>query len=187
MNPPSTVSPISSSRALQRAPPVDSPGHRASNAWKFAFAAGVAPLLAGLTVLLTTWVNAARPSKPWWTGLGTLGFTFHGIGTAGSGSAAFLQTLGSVGGVNIVGGAVAVMVVSRFGLREGRAWAWWTLAFFLGWVGLHDLFMAVRFLFATGQPLAVFPAFYCAMMAIALVRSRGLVRQHAGRPLASIP
>jgi hypothetical protein len=178
----STVHAVSSSRAPQHVPP-EPPGHVASNAWKFAAAAAVAPLLAGLTVILTTWVNAARPSKPWWTGVGTLGFSFHGIGAAGTGSAAFLQTLGSVGGVNIVGGAVAVVVVSRFGLREGRAWAWWTLAFFFGWVGLHDLFMAVRFLLATGQPLAVFPAFYCAMLATALVRSRGLVRQRAARSL----
>src|SRR5262249_23752947 len=111
----------------------------------------------------------------WWTGVGRLGFSFQGIAAAGTGAGAFLQTLGSVGGVNIVGGAVAVMIVSRFGLRGGRAWAWWTLAFFLGWVGLHDLVMAVRFLFATGQPLAVFPAFYCVMLATALVRSRALI------------
>jgi hypothetical protein len=164
-----------SARAIHESSSTAASGATANNAWRFATAAAIAPLLAGFTVILTTWVNAARASKAWWTGIGTLGFSFDGIGAAGSGAAEFLRTLGTVGGVNIVGGAVAVMVVSRFGLREGRAWAWWTLAFFLGWVGVHDLVMALRFLFATGQPLAVFPAFYCVAMAIALFRSRELV------------
>ena len=173
---PLSTAPAVSRQGLQHALPVEAPSRVANNAWKFATAAAFAPLLAGLAIVLTTWVNAARASNPWWTGVGRLGFSFDGISAAGTGAAAFLETLGSVGGVNIVGGAVAVMIVSRFGLREGRAWAWWTLAFFFGWVGLHDLVMALRFLIATGQPLAVFPAFYCVMMGTALVRSRGLVQ-----------
>jgi hypothetical protein len=84
-----------------------------------------------------------------------------------------VQLSGSVGGVNIVAGAVAVIVVAWFGLRRGQRWAWWFLAFCLFWVGLHDAAMATLFFNVTGQPLMVLPYSYCVLMLAGLLRSRG--------------
>ncbi|WP_158070251.1 hypothetical protein [Mycobacterium sp. IS-836] len=144
--------------------------------WKLNFAAGFVPLAAGLTTLLTTWVGvAARANSAWWTGLGTLDFSYSDLSRAGLDAPAWMQLSGSVGGVNIVAGAVAVIVVARFGLRDGQRWAWWFLAFCFVWVGLHDAIMATRFFSATGQPLMVLPYGYCVLMLAGLVRSRDAV------------
>ncbi|MGE2815611.1 hypothetical protein ACQI5H_10755 [Mycobacterium heidelbergense] len=141
--------------------------------WKLNFAAGFVPLAAGLTTLLTTWIGvAARTNSPWWTGLGTLDFSYSDLSRAGLDAPAWTQLSGSVGGVNIVAGAVAVIVVARFGLRDGQRWAWWFLAFSFVWVGLHDAIMATRFFAATGQPLMVLPYSYCVLMLAGLARSR---------------
>ena len=86
------------------------------------------------------------------------------LSRAGREAPAWVQLSGSVGGVNIVAGAVAVIVVARFGLRGGQRWAWWFLAFCLVWVGLHDATMATRFFYATGQPVLVLPYTYCVLM-----------------------
>jgi hypothetical protein len=143
--------------------------------WKLNFAAGFVPLAAGLTTLLTTWIGVARANSPWWTGLGTLDFSYSGLSRASLDAPAWIQLSGSVGGVNIVAGAVAVIVVARFGLRGGQRWAWWFLAFCFVWVGLHDATMATRFVSATGQPLMVLPYSYCVLMLAGLLRSRGAV------------
>jgi hypothetical protein len=143
--------------------------------WRLNFAAGFVPLAAGLTTLLTTWTGVARANSPWWTGLGTLDFSYSNLSRAGLDAPAWMQLSGSVGGVNIVAGAVAVIVVARFGLRGGQRWAWWFLAFCFVWVGLHDATMATRFFSATGQPLMVLPFGYCVLMLAGLVRSRGAV------------
>jgi hypothetical protein len=143
--------------------------------WKLSFAAGFVPLLAGLTTLLTTWINVARANSPWWTGLGTLDFSYSDLSRAGLDARAWMQLSGSVGGVNIVAGAVAVMAVARFGLRGGQHWAWWFLAFCFAWIGLHDATMATRFFSATGQPLMLLPYSYCVLMLAGLLRSRRAV------------
>jgi hypothetical protein len=79
------------------------------------------------------------------------------------------------GGVNIVGGAVAVIMVARFGLRGGQRWAWWFLAFCFVWVGLQDATMATRFFNATGEPFILLPYTYCVLMLAGLLRSRRAV------------
>ena len=143
--------------------------------WRLNFAAGFVPLIAGLTTLVTSWVNVARGDAPLWTGLGQLPFSYSDLAGAGPGAAAWLELNGSVGGVNIVAAAIAVSVVSRFALREGRRWAWWFLAFCLMWVGLHDATLATRFFAATGQPVMVLPYTYVALMTAGLLRSRRAV------------
>ncbi|MCB0939387.1 MAG: hypothetical protein KDB72_04020 [Mycobacterium sp.] len=143
--------------------------------WRLNFAAGFVPLIAGLTTLITSWVNVARGDAPLWTGLGRLSFSYSDIAGVGPGAAAWLELNGSVGGVNIVAAAVAVIVVSRFALREARRWAWWFLAFCLVWVGLHDATLATRFFAATGQPVMVLPYTYVALMTAGLLRSRPAV------------
>ncbi|WP_090606988.1 hypothetical protein [Mycobacterium lentiflavum] len=143
--------------------------------WKLNFAAGFVPLAAGMTTLLTTWLGVARANSPWWTGLGSLDFSYAGLSRAGLDAPAWTQLSGSVGGVNIVAGAAAVIVVARFGLRGGQRWAWWFLAFCFVWVGLHDAVMATRFFRATGQPLMVLPYSYCVLMLAGLLRSRRAV------------
>src|SRR5262245_17515267 len=138
--------------------------------WRLAYAAGFVPLLAGMVVILTNWINIMRADSPWWTGVGMLGFTYNGLAAAGAGP--YLALTGSVGGVNVVGAAVAVIVVARYALRNGQRWAWWFLAFCLVWIGLHDAIMATRFFAATGQPLMVLPLTYCTLLLAGLLRSR---------------
>ncbi|MFN8043433.1 MAG: hypothetical protein U0S13_08825 [Mycobacterium sp.] len=86
--------------------------------WRLNFAAGFVPLIAGLTTLVTSWVNVARGDAPLWTGLGQLPFSYSDLAGVGPGAAAWLELNGSVGGVNIVAAAIAVIVVSRFALQE---------------------------------------------------------------------
>ncbi|WP_345752516.1 hypothetical protein [Microbacterium rhizophilus] len=140
--------------------------------WRFTFVAGFVPLVAGLTILLATWLATVRPDAPYWLVVGELNFTHRSLAEAGSHAAEWIDVNGSVSGVNIVAAAIGVMVASRFGLREGRRWAWWFLAFCFVWVGLHDAVMATKFLVATGVPLLILPYTYCVLMAIGLIRSR---------------
>src|SRR5262245_17474275 len=114
--------------------------------WRLNFAAGFAPLVAGANLLATTWL--------------------HG---AGAGTTAYVELLGSVGGVNIIGAAIAVILVARFGLRNGQRWAWWFLAFCLLWIGVHDAVMTTRFFLATGQPFMVLLIIYCTMMLVGVI------------------
>jgi hypothetical protein len=138
--------------------------------WKLIVTAGFVPLVAGFMTIVTTWVNIARGAGLWSTGVGTLGFSYQSLAAIGAGP--YVELTGSVGGVNIVGAAVAVIVVARFGLREGQRWAWWFLAFCLVWIGAHDAIMATRFFFATGQPLPLMPLTYSALMLAGLAKSR---------------
>ena len=120
--------------------------------WRLIFAAGFAPLVAGVNLLITTWLHPA-----------------------GANATAYVELLGSVGGVNIVGAATAIILVARFGLRDGQRWAWWFLAFCLLWIGVHDAVMTTRFFLATGQPVMVLPFTYCALMLAGLLKSRPAV------------
>jgi hypothetical protein len=143
--------------------------------WRLTFIAGFVPLVGGLLALLATWVGVVRAGSTWWVGTGTLDFSYADLSKAGSDAAAWVDLTGSVGGVNIVAAAVAVSVVSAFGLRTGQRWAWWFLAFGLIWVGLHDAVMATRFFAHTGQPLMLLPYTYCILMVAGLLRSRRAV------------
>jgi hypothetical protein len=120
--------------------------------WRLIFAAGFAPLVAGANLLATTWLHPT-----------------------GADATAYVELLGSVGGVNIVGAAIAVILVARFGLRDGQRWAWWFLAFCLLWIGVHDAVMTTRFFLATGQPFMLLPLTYCALMLAGLLKSRPAV------------
>ncbi len=108
-------------------------------------------------------------------GTGSLGFSYSSLDAAGAGASAYVELLGSVGGVNIVGAAIAVIMVARFGLRDGQPWAWWFLAFCLLWIGVHDAVMTTRFFLATGQPFMLMPFTYCALMLAGLLKSRHAV------------
>lgn len=143
--------------------------------WRLNFVAGFVPLLAGLSILLSTWIGVARANSAWWTGLGTLDFSYSSLSRAGRDAPEWVQLTGSVGAVNIVAGAVAVIVVARFGLRGGQRWAWWFLAFCFVWVGLHDATMATRFFSVTGEPFMLLPCAYCVLMLGGLLRSRRAV------------
>ncbi|MHA7648638.1 hypothetical protein ACX9NE_01280 [Mycobacterium sp. ML4] len=147
--------------------------------WWLTFAAGLVPLMAGLMTLLTLWVGVVRAGSPLWTGLGHLGFSFSDVSALGTGATAWVELSGSVGGVNVAAAAVAVLVVSRFALREGRQWAWWFLVFCLVWIGLHDAVMATRFFAETGQPVMVMPYTYVTLMLAGLLRTRKAVFAHA--------
>ena len=129
-------------------------------------------MTAGLLALLVTWVGVVRAAPTWWVGIGSLDFSYADLPKAGADASAWLNMIGSVGGVNIVAAAVAVSVVSLFGLRTGRRWAWWFLLFCLVWVGLHDAIMATLFSAHTGQPLLLLPYTYCTLMLTGLLRSR---------------
>jgi hypothetical protein len=153
--------------------------------WRLNFAAGFIPLTAGLIVLATTWINVARADVLWWIGTGSLGFSFASLRAAGAGAAAYVEMLGSVGGVNIVGAAVAVILVARFGLGDGHLWAWWFLAFCLLWIGVHDAVMTTRFFLATGQPFMLMPFTYCGLMLAGLLKSRRAVFKLSPPTLAS--
>ncbi len=164
-----------SSQPMRPAAPVGNPDHggdRASSGWWLNFAAGFVPVVAGLSTLLATWVGVARADSAWWTGLGTLGFSFSSVSAAGSGAQDWLELTGSVGGVNVTAAGLAVSAVAWFGLREGQRWSWYFLAFCFLWVGLHDAFMATRFFQATGQPALIMPYTYCVLMLAGLVRTR---------------
>ena len=150
-------------------------GSPSVSGWRLIFVAGFVPLVAGLITLLTTWLGVARSDSRWWTGVGSLDFSYSTLSRAGSDAPAWVQLTGSVGGVNIAAGAVAVIVVARFGLRNGQRWAWWFLAFCFVWVGLHDATMATRFFQTTGQPFMLLPYTYCALMLGGLLRSRRAV------------
>jgi hypothetical protein len=139
--------------------------------WRLTFIAGFVPLVAGLLVLLVTWVGIVRAGSAWWVGLGSLDFSYASLSKAGADAPAWVELIGSVGGVNIVAAAVA------------QRWAWWFLAFCLTWVGLHDAITATRFSVHTGQPLMLLPYTYCILMVAGLLRSRRAVftaANHAG-------
>ena len=150
-------------------------GSPSVSGWRLIFVAGFVPLVAGFITLLTTWLGVARSDSRWWTGVGSLDFSYSTLSRAGSDAPAWVQLTGSVGGVNIVAGAVAVIVVARFGLRNGQRWAWWFLAFCFVWVGLHDASAATRFFQTTGQPFMLLPYTYCVLMLGGLLRSRRAV------------
>ena len=122
-----------------------------ADGWKWNFAAGFVPLLAGLLVLLTSWWSMSHSDTPWFLGISSLNFSFDQLRATSSAAGPFVEVLGSVGGVNIVAGAVAVIVVSRFAVRRGQAWAWWFLFFCFIWVGLHDAWSATKFFLHTGN------------------------------------
>jgi hypothetical protein len=108
-----TDRPVGAASAKPTAPP---------GGWRLSFLAGFVPLMAGLTTLLSTWIGVAAANSAWWTGLGTLDFSYSTLARAGNDAPAWVQLTGSIGGVNIVAGGVAVIVVSRFGLRGGQRW-----------------------------------------------------------------
>jgi len=143
--------------------------------WRLNFIAGFVPLLAGLLMLMATWVGVARPDALWWIGTGNLNFRFGGLSSAGPDAGSWVEIIGSVGGVNVAAAAVAVSVVARFGLRPGHRWAWWFLLFSLLWVGVHDAVVATLFFAQTGAPLMLMPYTYCALMIAGLARSRRAV------------
>lgn len=143
--------------------------------WWLTCVAGLVPLSAGIVTLIGLWNAVAHADSPVNTGLGHLGFSYADLASVGEGASAWLELNGSVGGVNVAAAAVALIVVSRFGLREGRRWAWWFLAFCLIWVGLHDAVMATRFFLVTGQPVMVLPYSYVSLMVVGLLRTRRAV------------
>jgi hypothetical protein len=96
-----------STKSSTAAEPADSPvelAHLAIPGWWLNFVAGMVPLLAGLVVLLISWLGVARADSKWWTGLGTLDFSYSDLAAAGSDAPPWVEMLGSVGGVNIVAG-----------------------------------------------------------------------------------
>jgi hypothetical protein len=156
---------------------IDMAGGDGVPGWKLSFAAGFVPLIAGLNFLITDLYNVANADAPWWTGLGSLRFSFGGVAAAGVDAGPFVNLLGSVGPVNVIGAAVLAIAVARYGLREGRKWAWAVLAFDLVWVGFHDAFAAFRFYLASGQPAFVFPFTFVTLMFLGLAKSRAAVFQ----------
>jgi len=144
--------------------------------WKWTCAAGFAPLVAGLLILATTWWSILNSAAPWSLGISRLNFSFDQIRSVGSSAASLLEALASVGAVNITATAIAVIVVSRFALRRGEAWAWWFLFFCLVWVGFHDAWAATRFFLRTREPLLVLPYSFCTLMLIGLYKSRSAAR-----------
>ncbi|MGW5580677.1 hypothetical protein [Micromonospora chokoriensis] len=154
--------------------------------WRLNFAAAVLPFVAGIITLLVTWVSSTNDDSPYWIGTGHLDFSHAELSRVSTEATAWLDVNGSVGGVNIVAAAVAVMVISRFGLRVGHRWAWWFLAFCFVWVGLHDAVMATRLFAKTGEPLMIMPYAYCILMAAGLLRSRRAVFADASNVSTSV-
>jgi hypothetical protein len=143
--------------------------------WRLSFAAGFVPLSAGLTFLITGLFNISSAGSLWWTGLGSLRFSFKDLAASGPDADAFIVLLGTVGPVNIIGAAVLAIAVARYGLRVGRKWAWFVLAFDLVWIGLHDTFAAFRFYLATGQLAFLFPFTFVTLMFLGLAKSRARI------------
>jgi hypothetical protein len=142
--------------------------------WRLSFAAGLAPLIAGFILMISDLYNISNADGLWWTGLGSLRFSFRSLTDVGPDVGPFIN-LGFIGPVNIIGAAVLAIAVAYYGLREGRKWAWLILAFYLAWVGFHDAFAAFRFYLATGQVAFVFPLAFVTLMSLGLARSRASV------------
>jgi hypothetical protein len=62
--------------------------------WKWTFAAGVAPLVAGLLLLGTTWWSFFHRDAGWFLGISSLDFSDQAIRSVSPSAAAFLETLG---------------------------------------------------------------------------------------------
>jgi hypothetical protein len=143
--------------------------------WRLSFAAGFVPLIVGLTFLITDVFHVSSIDRLWWTGLGSLRFSLKDLVASGPDADAFITLLGTVGPFNIIGAAVPAIAVSRYGLREGRKWAWFALAFDLVWIGFHDAFAAFRFYLATGQLAFLFPFTFVTLMFLGLAKSRARI------------
>ncbi|HSS23273.1 MAG TPA: hypothetical protein VLL82_02430, partial [Mycobacterium sp.] len=62
--------------------------------WRLNFVAGFVPLFAGLTMLVSTWLGVARANSAWWTGIGTLDFSYSSLSRAGLDAPAWVQLTG---------------------------------------------------------------------------------------------
>ena len=102
-------------------PNSSSEGPREANRWKWTRAAGVAPLIVGALLLGATWWSFFHKADGRSLGVSRLDFSDQAIRAVSPSAASYLETLGSVGAVNIVAGAVAVIVVSRNSLRHGQS------------------------------------------------------------------
>lgn len=143
--------------------------------WKWNFYAGLVPLTAGFMTLLMTWISILNAKTNWGLPGSSLNFSFEQIAHLNEQLAAYVELSSSVGGVNIVIGAIAVMVISRYGLRDGHKWSWFYLLFSLVWVGFHDAWSATRFFLATGNPSLILPYLYCLLMSTGLIKTyRGI-------------
>lgn len=147
--------------------------------WKWNFYAGLVPLTAGMMTLLMTWTSILNEKTNWGLPGSRLSFSFDQIINFNAQLSAYIELASSVGGVNIVIGAIAVMVIARYGLRNGHQWSWFYLLFSLIWVGFHDAWSATRFFQATGNPSMILPYLYCLLMSTGLIATyRSVFKSH---------
>lgn len=140
--------------------------------WKFTFAAGVAPLLAGILLFITGTLAVARESIRWPLGIASLDFSFADLAAVSDNAEPFVELISGVISVNVTVGALAVMFVSYYGLRLGQKLARWFLLMCFIVVGLNDAYVATQFTLATRIPMLIMPYTYCILMAIGLMRTR---------------
>lgn len=148
---------------------------REINGWRWTMFAGFIPVTAGLFTLLTTFISTVNVDSEWTLIVRNLNFSYGDLAALDLQAGAFVTLLAYVGGINIVSAAVAVILISIFGLRYGQKWAWWYLAFSLVWVGFHDVYGATKFFFATGAPMFIMPIGFCILMLVGLIKTRPLV------------
>ena len=87
--------------------------------WRLSLFAGFVPLTAGLTTLLSTWIGVAGANSAWWTGLGTLDFSYSTLARAGNDAPAWVQLTGSVGGVGVTDVMTGSICVVGTGMSGG--------------------------------------------------------------------
>lgn len=146
-----------------------------NNSWKWNFAAGFVPLTAGFVTLITSVISKNDGDSSWNLILKKLDFSYHDMVGVSENSGDFFDLILSVSGVNIIMGAFSVIMIARYALKDKHKWAWWYMLVALVWLGFQDAYWAYVFFRKTGVPLFPMPFAFCALMAVGLVRSRGIV------------
>lgn len=146
-----------------------------NNNWKWSFVAGFIPLTAGFVTLITTMISKSKGDSSWNLIVKKLDFSYNDILNVSEHSGDFLDLILSVSAVNIIIGAFSVIMIARYALKYRHKWAWWYMLAALIWLGFQDAYGAYSFYAETGAPLFLMPFAFCTLMAIGLIKSRGIV------------
>lgn len=146
--------------------------HNEIKSWKWNFAAGFIPFMAGWTMFITSMMSKSNPDSTWDLVIAKLDFSYNDMINVSEDSGDFLDLISALSSVNIIIGAFSIIMISRFALKDGHKWAWWYMLVALIWLGFQDAYSVFRFFTETGVPFFIFPFMFCILMAIGLVLTR---------------